>query len=63
MEMVISHSYDVYQWQVPKELPKNAVCNFKNILCSNGCFYEQCSIYFIETHIYLSFNVPNFIEK
>ena len=28
------------------------VCNFKNVLCSNGCFYKQFSILFFLTHIY-----------
>ena len=40
--------YDVYQQQVPPKLQKKCcpiviVCNFKNVLCSNGCFYKQFS--------------------
>ena len=48
--------YDVYQQQVPPKLPKNAV------LCSNGCFISSFLLYFIDIHIYLSFNVPHMIE-
>ena len=71
--------YDVYQQQVPppppppKKKKKKKKCqkcylivivrNFKNVLCSNGCFISSFQLYFIDTHIYLSFNFPHLIEK
>ena len=39
------------------------VCNFKNVVCSNGCFISSFQLYFIDTHVYLSFYVPYLIEK
>ena len=68
MEMVNSHSLRrLSTASTPKIAQKGCpiviVCNFKNVLCSNGCFYKQFQLYFIDTHIYLSFNVPRLIEK
>ena len=43
--------YNVYQQQFPQNCQKKCspiviVCNFKKVLCSNGCFYKQFSTLF-----------------
>ena len=68
MEMVNSHSLRRLSTAsapkiVKKCYPIAIVCNFKNELYSNGCFVSSFQLYFIDAHIYLSFNVPHFIEK
>ena len=66
--MVIVIPYDVYQQQVPQELPKNAVPSPKYVILRMYytqvvVFISSFQLYFIDAHIYLSFNVPHFIEK
>ena len=68
MEMVIVIPYDVYQQQVPQELPKNVVPSPNYVILRMYytqvvVFISSFQLYFIDAHIYLSFNVPHFIEK
>ena len=69
MEMVSSHSLRRLSTasalkMAPKCWPIVMVCNFKKVLCSNDCFLiSSFKLYFIDTHIYLSFNISHLIEK
>ena len=52
MEIVNSHSLRrLSTASAPKIAPICCpiviVCNFKNVSCSNGCFYKQFQLYFI----------------
>ena len=60
--------YDVYQQQVAPKLPKNAVPSSLYVIlrmyyAQMVVFISSFQLYFIDTHIYLSFNVPLLIEK
>ena len=64
--IVIPH--DIYQQQVPPKVPKNAVQSSQYVILrmyytQMVVFISSFQLYFIDTHIYLSFNVPHFIEK
>ena len=69
MEMVNSHSLlGLSTASTPppqiaqKCCPIGKVCNFKNVLCSNGWFRSSFQLYFIDAHVYFSFNVPHLSE-
>ena len=60
--------YDAYQQQVPRKWPKNAVPSSWYVIlrmyyAQMIVFISSFQLYFIDTHIYLSFNVPHLIEK
>ena len=58
MEMVNSHSIRRLSTASAPKIAKQCcpiviVCNFKNALYSNGCFYRQfLTLFFVDTHIY-----------
>ena len=68
MKMVISHSLRRLSTASATKIVKNALQSSYYVMLT--MYYAQMVVfissfrpYFIDTHIYLSFNVPNLIEK
>ena len=60
--------YDVYQQQEPHKLPKmmshrHCMYFLRMHYAQMVVFNSSFKLYFIDTHIYLSFNVPHLFEK